>query len=151
MVGSQHTIMYVALEAESNTISPSEMNRSESTSLNFYAICRAQPIRITPTLLATLAADGFEITRGLLIRRAVLEYVPEQTNLFSYFFNRRKTLGYIQNILDIYANRCLNFDTYEWLNVKDAKVAIFLYSRSSRSCQINCMELERIKSIKNCR
>lgn len=82
MVGSQHTIMYVALEAESNTISPSEMNRSESTSLNFYAIHRAQPIRITLTLLATLAADGFKITRGLLIRCVVLENVPEQTNLF---------------------------------------------------------------------
>jgi len=118
MVGSQHTIMYVALEAESNTISPSEMNRSESTSLNFYVICRAQPIRITPTLLATLAADGFEITRDLLIRRAVLEYVPERTNLFSYFFfYGRKTLGYIQNISNINANRCLNFDAYGWLNV----------------------------------
>jgi len=103
MVGSQHTIMYVALEAESNTISSGEMNRSESTSLNFYVICRAQPIRITPTLLATLATDGFEITSGLLIRRAVLEYVPEQTNLFSYFFLQKKNaVGYIQNILNIY-------------------------------------------------
>lgn len=102
MVGSQHTIMYVALEAESNAISPGEMNRSESTSLNFYAICRAQPIRITPTLLATLAADGFEITRDLLIRRAVLEYVPEQTNLSSYFFYGRITLGYIFKIYRIY-------------------------------------------------
>lgn len=115
MVDSQHTIMYVALEAESNTISPGEMNRSESTSLNFYAICRAQPIRITPTLLATLAADGFEITRGLLIRRAVLEYVPEQTNLSSYFFFFERTLGYIQNILNIYANRCSNLDRYIWV------------------------------------
>lgn len=76
--------MYVALEAESNTISSSEMNRSESTSLNFYVIRRAQPIRITPTLLATLAADGFEITRGLLIRCVILENVPGQTN--SYIF-----------------------------------------------------------------
>lgn len=45
--GSQHAIMYVALEAESNTISPSEMNRSEGTFLNFYAICCSQAIRIT--------------------------------------------------------------------------------------------------------
>ena len=98
MVGSQHTIMYVALEAESNTISSGEMNRSESTSLNFYVICRAQPIRITLTLLATLAADGFEITSGLLIRRAVLEYVPEQTNLSIFFFYRRKTRSTIFKI-----------------------------------------------------
>lgn len=112
MVGSQHTIMYVALEAESNTISSGEMNRSESTSLNFYVICRAQPIRITPTLLATLAADGFEITSGLLIRRAVFEYVPEQTNLSSYFFLQKKNaVDYIQNILNIFANRRSNFDT----------------------------------------
>lgn len=86
MVGSQHTIMYVALEAESNTISLSEMNRSEGTFLNFYAICRAQPIRITPTLLATLAANGYEITRDLLISYVVLKNVSENTNLFLYFF-----------------------------------------------------------------
>lgn len=148
MVGSQHTIMYVALEAESNTISPGEMNRSESTSLNFYAICRAQPIRITPTLLATLAADGFEITRGLLIRRAVLEYVPEQTNLSSrIFFFLQKKNGYIQNILNIYANRCSNLDTYV-VKYQRCLNRDFLHSRSSFVSQINCLELEQIESIK---
>lgn len=127
MVGSQHTIMYVALEAESNTISPSEMNRSESTSLNFYAICRAQPIRITLTLLATLAADGFEITKGLLIRRAVLEYVLEQTNLFSYFFYERKMLGLYSKYIEYIFKLMFEFRNVRVsrINVKDAKVAIF--------------------------
>lgn len=76
--------MYVALEAESNTISPSEMNRSEGTFLNFYAICSAQAIQITPTLLATLAANGFKITRDLLIACVILENISEDTGVYSY-------------------------------------------------------------------
>lgn len=88
MVGSQHTIMYVALEAESNTISPNEMNRSEGTFLNFYVLCRAQTIRITPTLLATF---GFEITRGLLISY-VLENISKNTRIYFHIFSERKPI-----------------------------------------------------------
>jgi len=91
MVGSQHAIMYVALEAESNTISPSEMNRSEGTFLNFYAICRAQTIRITPTLLATLTANGFEITRDLLISCVIFENISKDTGIYSHIFFLKKT------------------------------------------------------------
>jgi len=66
--------MYVALEAESNTISPSEMNRSEGTSLNFYANYRRahQPIRLLFRLCWRRSLAN-EITRGLLIRCIVRE------------------------------------------------------------------------------
>lgn len=58
MVDSQHAIMYVAPEAESNTISSSEMNRSGGYVPEFLCdLSRSQ----FNSQLVMLAADGFEI------------------------------------------------------------------------------------------
>jgi len=65
--------MYVALEAESNTISPSEMNRSEGTSLNFYANYRRAHSQSGLFRLCWRRSLANEITRGLLIRCVVRE------------------------------------------------------------------------------
>lgn len=92
--------MYVALEAESNTISPSEMNRSEGTSLNFYAIRRAANPNYPDFVGDARCGRIRNHERWLLIRRSRrvdLENVSEQTNPFSYL-HVAKTLIYIRSI-----------------------------------------------------